>query len=116
MSIETAEELERPRAVGRVVAAALRAMRRAVCRELMGHGIGRRLHEQPDVPSVYVPQLTEPLTDGLVMTIEPIVSAGSGRVLTNPDGWTVRTADGARAAHAEHTIVVRDGAPLVLTR
>jgi methionyl aminopeptidase len=187
MSIETAEELERLRAVGRVVAAALRAMRRAVragvttgeldgfyadacvtvgvgrirgrdaaliatanralasgigaaragaplnaigatieetvserglavCRELMGHGIGRRLHEQPDVPSVYVPQLTESLTDGLVMTIEPIVSAGSGRVLTNPDGWTVRTADGARASHAEHTIVVRDGAPLVLTR
>lgn len=87
----------------------------AVCAELMGHGIGRRLHEAPDVPNVYVPQLTAALTDGLVLTVEPIVSAGSGAVRQGRDGWTVCTADGALCAQEEHTIVVTDGAPLVLT-
>ena len=87
----------------------------AVCAELMGHGIGRGLHEAPDVPSVYDPGLTQSLTDGLVLTIEPIVSAGSGAVRQGRDGWTVCTADGALSAHEEHTIVITSGAPLVLT-
>ena len=87
----------------------------AVCAELMGHGIGRHLHEAPDVPSIYDPGLTERLTDGLVLTIEPIVSSGSGEVRQTRDGWTVRTADGALSAHEEHTIVITPGAPLVLT-
>jgi methionyl aminopeptidase len=86
-----------------------------VCGELMGHGIGRSLHEAPDVPSIFDPALTERLTDGLVLTVEPIVSAGTGAVRQGDDGWTVRTSDGALAAHAEHTIVITAGAPLVLT-
>ena len=81
----------------------------------MGHGIGRRLHESPDVPSVYDPALTAVLTDGLVLTIEPIVTTGSGAVRQGHDGWTVRTADGALSAHEEHTIVITPGTPLVLT-
>jgi methionyl aminopeptidase len=87
----------------------------AVCDGLMGHGIGRRIHEAPDVPNVYEPELGQPLTEGLVMTIEPLVAAGAAAVYMARDGWTVRTADGSLSAHAEHTIVVRDGAPLVLT-
>jgi methionyl aminopeptidase len=87
----------------------------AVCAELMGHGIGRRLHEAPDVPSFYDAGLTQSLTDGLVLTIEPIVSAGSGAVRQGRDGWTVCTADGALSAHEEHTIVITPGAPLILT-
>ncbi len=87
----------------------------AVCAELMGHGIGRGLHEAPDVPSFYDPELTGTLTDGLVLTVEPIVSAGSGAVTPGRDGWTVRTADGALSAHEEHTIVITPSAPLVLT-
>jgi methionyl aminopeptidase len=87
----------------------------AVCAELMGHGTGRRLHESPDVPSHYVPELSHKLTDGLVLTIEPILTTGSGALRQSPDGWTVRTADGALAAHEEHTLVVTAGAPLVLT-
>jgi methionyl aminopeptidase len=86
-----------------------------VCAELMGHGIGRRIHEAPDIPNRYLPHLSQPLTDGLVMTIEPILSGGSGRVQQAEDGWTIRTADGARAAHFEHTVVLTDGRPLILT-
>jgi methionyl aminopeptidase len=86
-----------------------------VCAELMGHGIGRRIHEPPDVPSAFLAHYDQPLTEGLVMTIEPIVSNGSGAVVATDDGWTIRTADRALSAHAEHTIVVTHGAPIVLT-
>jgi methionyl aminopeptidase len=59
--------------------------------------------------------LTEPLTEGLVLTIEPIIAAGRGTVREASDGWTWKTADGSLSAHAEHTLVITDGAPLVLT-
>ena len=87
----------------------------SVCDGLMGHGIGRRIHEKPDVPNVFDPALTQPLGEGLVITIEPLVSAGAPQVRMHRDGWTVSTVDGSLAAHTEHTIVVRDGAPLILT-
>lgn len=87
----------------------------AICADLMGHGIGRRIHEAPDVPNHYVPELSQPLTAGLVITIEPIVSAGSGAVRQAGDGWTVRTLEGVLAAHTEHTIVITDGAAIILT-
>jgi methionyl aminopeptidase len=86
-----------------------------VCRELTGHGIGRRIHEPPTVHNYYEPADTELLTEGLVLTIEPIISAGSGEVELAGDGWTVLTADGAAAAHVEHTVVATAGAPLILT-
>lgn len=103
-------------AVGAAVQAEVERRGHAVCHELNGHGIGRRIHEPPTVPSVFAPGLTRPLTEGLVITIEPIVSAGRGDVaLDARDGWTVRTVDGSPTAHAEHTLVVRKGRPLVLT-
>lgn len=102
-------------AIGAAVEQTVAARGLSVCTELMGHSIGRCIHELPHVPHYFVPQLDQPLTDGLVLTIEPIVSAGSGQVRATADGWTVRTADGAPAAHAEHTVVIRDGPPLVLT-
>jgi methionyl aminopeptidase len=101
--------------IGGAVEAAVTGRGHAVCRELMGHGIGRRIHEAPQVPNHFVSRLGQPLTDGLVLTVEPIISAGSGGVRATGDGWTIRTAEGTRAAHEEHTIVVRDGEPLVLT-
>ena len=101
--------------IGAAVERAVTARGYAVCSELMGHGIGRGLHEAPDVPSVYDAALTDRLTDGLVLTIEPIVSTGSGAVRPGRDGWTVRTADGTLSAHEEHTVVITAGAPLVLT-
>jgi methionyl aminopeptidase len=102
-------------AIGAAVEQAVAARGHAVCGELMGHGIGRRIHEPPHVPNRYVARLSEPLAEGLVLTVEPIVSAGSGAVRESGDGWTVRTEDGALSAHAEHTIVIRRGEPLVLT-
>ena len=101
--------------IGATVQRCVQARGHSVCDELMGHGIGRRIHEAPDVPNVFEPQLSQPLPDGLVITIEPLVAIGGPAVRMGRDGWTVRTADRSLSAHAEHTIVVRAGAPLVLT-
>jgi methionyl aminopeptidase len=102
-------------AIGAMVEETVIRRGHAVCTDLMGHGIGRRIHEPPNVPNHYVPRLSQALTDGLVLTIEPIISAGSGAVRESRDGWTVRTADGALSAHVEHTIVITQGEPIVLT-
>jgi methionyl aminopeptidase len=86
----------------------------SVCASLTGHGIGRRIHEEPTIFSVDRPGPSPQLTEGLVITIEPIIAAGDGEVVEDGE-WVVRTADGSLSAHAEHTIVIQDGAPLVLT-
>jgi methionyl aminopeptidase len=101
--------------IGATVQQTVEARGFSVCDGLMGHGIGRRIHEAPDVPNNYDPELDQPLGEGLVITIEPLVAAGGPAVRMGRDGWTVRTDDASWSAHAEHTIVVRDGAPLVLT-
>jgi methionyl aminopeptidase len=87
-----------------------------VFRELCGHGIGRTIHEDPEVLNYRHPGVHRRLNEGLVITIEPLVSAGSSRIRTDPDGWTVRSRDGALASHHEHTLVVRNGEPEILTR
>jgi methionyl aminopeptidase len=86
-----------------------------VIRELTGHGIGRAMHEKPTVFNWAALQASTRLTPGLVFTIEPMVSAGSTRLRTQPDGWTVETADGAPSAHLEHTIMITHTRPLILT-
>jgi methionyl aminopeptidase len=85
----------------------------SVCAELSGHGIGRRIHEEPDVPNVAWDGPT--LTDGLVITVEPIIAAGRGNVYVEDDGWTIRTNDRSPSAHFEHTIVITESAPILLT-
>jgi methionyl aminopeptidase len=87
----------------------------SVLRDLNGHGIGRSIHEPPTVPSWDAPWAQARLTEGLVLTLEPIIGAGGRAVVDAANGWTIRTADGARSAHAEHTLVITRGAPLVLT-
>ncbi len=86
-----------------------------VVRGLDGHGVGRTIHESPAVPNWYNPWQTDILTEGLVLTIEPIVAVGSERAITASDGWTIRTHDGSLAAHHEHTLVITRGEPIVLT-
>ena len=86
-----------------------------IVRGLDGHGIGRTIHEPPSVPNYYDPDQKDVLTEGLVITIEPIICAGSGRAVEGRDGWTILTADGSLAAHHEHTLVVTREGPIVLT-
>ena len=102
-------------AIGAAVQAEAEGRGFAVLGELTGHGIGRSIHEEPSVPNVYVPELDAPLSEGTVITIEPILGFGSSAVRSGDDGWTILTADGAPSAHAEHTLVVSAGEPLVLT-
>jgi|SRR6266850_1847325 len=87
----------------------------AVVRELCGHGVGRRIHEDPQVPNYEDRFSRDRLTDGLVIAIEPMLTASSSRAVQMRDGWTIRTDTGDLAVHEEHTVVIRGGAPLVLT-
>jgi methionyl aminopeptidase len=107
---------------GRLISSIGRAVERSVegegffvLRELAGHGIGRTIHEAPSVPNFETPRARAPLTSGLVITIEPIISAGSRWIRPSGDGWTLRTRDGSRAAHFEHTVVITRDKALVLT-
>lgn len=101
--------------IGRAVETVARRRGFAVLQELSSHGVGRTIHEPPTVPNYYDRQLTRPLTEGLVITIEPIICSGSGWTVESDDSWTIRTADGSPAAHHEHTIVITKGSPIVLT-
>jgi methionyl aminopeptidase len=87
----------------------------AVVRGLTGHGVGRTIHESPTVPNEFDPALSAVLTEGLVLTIEPMISAGSPVPRNGSDGWTIRTRDGSWSAHHEHTIVITRDAPVILT-
>lgn len=80
-----------------------------------GHGVGRAMHESPSVPNEGKAGKGMRLKPGLVIAIEPMLTRGTDRYRHDPDGWTLRTADGSRAAHAEHTIAVTDSGPRVLT-
>ena len=100
--------------IGRAVTREVRRHGFAVVRGLTGHGIGRTIHELPEVPNEYNPRQRDVLTAGLVLTIEPLISAGSPDMRQDPDGWTIRTGDGSLSAHVEHTIVITSAAPLVL--
>src|SRR5215831_17411349 len=101
--------------IGRAVERVVRRAGFAVVDGLTGHGVGRTIHEPPAVPNVYDRWQRDVLTAGLVITIEPLICRGSGRCVSADDGWTVRTLDGSLAAHHEHTLVVTEGAPILLT-
>jgi methionyl aminopeptidase len=102
--------------IGRAVETCVRRHGFAVVDGLAGHGVGRTIHEPPSVPNQFDPWQRDVLTDGLVLTIEPIISAGSPRIRQDRDGWTTRTTDGSWAAHHEPTIVITRDRPIVLTR
>jgi methionyl aminopeptidase len=101
--------------IGRAVEAEVDRWGFSVIRGLGGHGIGRTIHEAPSVPNCYDPRQQDVLTEGLVVTIEPIISSGSGEAFEDRDGWTVRTKDGSLAAHHEHTLVITRRHPVLLT-
>jgi methionyl aminopeptidase len=83
--------------------------------ELVGHGIGKSLHEDPQVPNVGRRGAGRKLTTGMTICVEPMINSGSGRVQSDADGWTVRTTDGGDSAHYEHMIAVQSGQPEILS-
>ena len=88
----------------------------SVVREYVGHGIGTRMHEAPEVPNYVEPKAGRPrFLRGMTVAVEPMVNAGRAGVLVMPDGWTVKTADGRLSAHYENSILITDGEPELLT-
>ncbi|MFQ6015453.1 MAG: type I methionyl aminopeptidase [Anaerolineae bacterium] len=87
----------------------------SVVREYVGHGIGREMHEEPQVPNFGQPGRGDLLKPGMTLALEPMVNAGGWKTKTRDDRWTVVTADGSLSAHFEHTIAVTDGAAEILT-
>lgn len=87
-----------------------------VVRDYVGHGIGRNMHEDPQVPNYGAPGRGPRLKSGMTLAIEPMVNLGTYEVKTLDDGWTVITLDGKRSAHFEHTIAITDSGPEILTK
>ncbi|HWL66586.1 MAG TPA: type I methionyl aminopeptidase [Actinomycetota bacterium] len=88
----------------------------SVVREYVGHGVGRQFHEDPQVPNYGPPGHREVLTPGMTLAIEPMVNAGAGATKLLDDNWTVKTVDGSRSAHFEHTVAITEDGHEVLTR
>jgi methionyl aminopeptidase len=101
--------------VGAAVQGTAEAAGFSVVREYVGHGIGTAMHEKPDVPNVGVPRKGTRLKAGMTLAIEPMVNLGDPDTFLTDDGWTVVTADGSWSAHWEHTVLVTDGEPEILT-
>lgn len=87
-----------------------------VVRDYVGHGIGRHMHEDPQIPNYGPPGRGPRLKPGMTLAIEPMINEGTFEVRTLDDGWTVVTADGKRSAHFEHTVVVTENGPEILTK
>jgi methionyl aminopeptidase len=103
--------------IAHAVSTVARAAECGMPEDFGGHGIGRRMHEDPHVPNHGRPGRGFPLRHGLALALEPMLMAGGRNAYrTDPDGWTLRTVDGSRAAHIEHTIAITEDGPRVLTR
>jgi methionyl aminopeptidase len=102
-------------AVGRAVQDVARAGGCGIIRDLPGHGVGRALHERPQVFNYFHKRLRQPFKDGLVVTLEPFLTTGSGRIKTDDDGWTLRTVDGGLCAQYEHTVIITEEEPILVT-
>ena len=87
----------------------------SIVRSFVGHGIGRQLHEEPEVPNFGKPGRGARLVKGMTIAVEPMVNAGTHEVTVLRDGWTVKTADGKLSAHYENTVLITDGEPEILT-
>jgi len=87
----------------------------SVVRDFVGHGIGQRMHEEPQIPNFGLPGKGPRLKEGMVLAIEPMVNAGTYHVKVLSDNWTVVTVDGRKSAHYEHTIAITKDEPLILT-
>lgn len=88
----------------------------SVIREFVGHGVGKSIHEDPQIPNHGIPGTGPKIQSGMTLAIEPMVSAGGWRVKVLSDGWTANMADGSLSAHFEHTVLVTDNEPEIITK
>lgn len=102
--------------ISRAVQSLVEAEGFSVVREFVGHGVGRAMHEDPQIPNYVDPRCRQVLKPGMTLAIEPMVNAGRPEVQMLQDGWTAVTKDGSWSAHFEHTVLVTAGGPEVLTR
>ena len=86
-----------------------------VVREFVGHGIGTKMHEAPEIPNFGAPGHGPRLMPGMTLAIEPMINMGTWKVKVLPDGWTVKTLDGSLSAHYENTVLITEGEPIILT-
>ena len=114
-ALEVAREGNRISDIGHAVQSYVEERGFSTVRALCGHGIGREMHEDPSVPNYGEPGHGVRLRKGMTICIEPMIAAGDYRVKTLRDGWTVVTCDGSLCSHYEHTIVITDGAPELLS-
>ena len=105
-------------AIGRAVENYVRLQGKyGIVRDLVGHGVGHAVHEEPYIPNYYDPALESiKLVPGMVIAIEPMISLGSWKVHTMPDGWTIKMSDNSTCAHFEHTVVITEKGNVVVTR
>ena len=113
--IAQAREGNRISDISHAVQAYVEANGFSVVREYVGHGIGRNMHEAPEIPNFGAPGHGPKLLRGMTIAVEPMVNAGTAAIRQMSDGWTVKTRDGKYAAHYENTILITAGAPEILT-
>ncbi|MDP0499087.1 MAG: type I methionyl aminopeptidase [Verrucomicrobiota bacterium JB022] len=115
LGIEEARSGHRVGYISNAVEKYVRRMRYGIVREFVGHGVGRSMHEEPQIPNFGSRNRGDYLRPGMTLAIEPMITAGRSAVKMDSDGWTARTKDGSLAAHFEHTVLVTNGEPEILT-
>ena len=116
LSIDMARPGQRASAIGRAVEKFAHKQGYRTLRQLGGHGVGRHIHEKPSIPNYYNKRNKEVLRDGMVVTMEPFLNTGRGRIKTEDDGWTLRTTDGSVSAQYEHTLIINGDDPILVTQ
>ncbi len=116
LAIEEARPGNRIGDIGYAVQSYVESFGYSVVRDLCGHGVGKHLHEDPQIPNYGKKGSSAILKNGMTLAIEPMINLGTHKVFVEEDGWTVKTMDGKPSAHFEHTIAIIDGKPEILTR
>lgn len=102
--------------VGFAISQVIKKSKFSLAKDLVGHGVGYKIHEDPHVPNFGKRGEGEKLVPGMVIAIEPMVNVGPGHIKVMPDGYTIKTTDGSRSAHFEHTVAITEEGPLILTQ
>jgi methionyl aminopeptidase len=115
LGIEVAQAGKHVSDIGFAIQSYVESFGYSVVRELVGHGIGTQLHEDPQIPNYGKPGEGYKLREGMCIAIEPMINLGAKEIVTDNDGWTIRTADGKSSAHFEHTITITSGIARILS-